>query len=305
MRRRWSCWLAAVALMSVSVAAQGPSVAGHWNWGAGGGITEIRVDGTGKDARGNTLKWTVRSAAERIYVLTWSHGYTDTVTLAADGMSLSGVNQNGLRFSATRTGGAPVAAPAIVVAPVGGAAIVGEWNWGVDGGIVVIGADGTGRDSRGNTLRWTLRNPASRTYELRWSHGYTDTAILAADENSLAAVNNQGTRFTATRRGNATSRTLNLNGSWTNGLLHIWHEGDQVLISATWKRDNGVWVSLRAEGKLTGNTMDLPVRYSAMTNPVAGDLRGLFTVSDDGNTISAHYTLNGRSYDDRVYHRDR
>jgi hypothetical protein len=298
-------FLMAAVLWSFGSAAQDPTLAGQWNWGAGGGITEIRADGTGKDARGNTLQWTLRNAAERSYVLRWSHGYTDTIALAADGMSLSGSNQSGYRFSATRVGSAPAATTPTVVAPGGGTAIAGEWNWGLGGGVVVIQADGAGRDARGNTMQWTLRNLATRTYELRWSHGYTDTATLAADEKTLTGVNNQGSRFTATRRsGGGPNRPLDLNGGWTNNVLHIWHEGDQVLITATWKRD-GVWVSFRAEGKLVGRTMNLPVRYSTNTNAVGGDLRGIFTVSEDGNTISAHYTLDGRSYDDRVYARDR
>ncbi len=304
--KRWQFFSVAVlTLWSLGVVAQGPSLVGQWLWGAGGGITEIRADGTGNDARGNTLKWTIRDAAERSYVLRWSHGYTDTVTLSADGTSISGTNQTGLRFSATRVGDTSSPKQPPVIASGSGIAIAGEWDWGLGGGVVVIQVDGTGRDSKGNTVKWTLRNPATRTYELRWSHGYTDTAILAADENSLAGVNNQGSRFTATRRsGSLNKRPLDLNGTWSKGLLHIWHEGDQVLITAAWKRDNGVWVSLRAEGRLESRTMNLPVRYSANTNVVGGDLRGIFTVSDDGNTISAHYTLNGRAYDDRVYYRD-
>jgi len=305
MRVRWLCWITVVGLLGVQAAAQGPSLVGRWNWGAGGGVTEIRADGSGRDARDNTMRWTVSDAAARIYVLRWSHGYTDTVTLAADGMSLTGVNQQGYRFSATRVGGAPGPAPAPSPSPAGGTAIAGEWDWGMGGGIVEIRPDGTGRDARGNSVQWTLRDPAARRYELRWSHGYTDTATLAADGNSIAAVNNQGSRFTATRRGGGPGKSLNLNGSWSNNLLHIWHEGDQVLITASWKRDNGVWVIFRAEGKLIGRTMNFPVRYSAMTNAVGGDLRGIFTVSEDGNTISAHYTLDGRPYDDRVYQRDR
>jgi hypothetical protein len=304
MRHRWFFWMAATVLWVFGAAAQASTLVGQWNWGAGGGITEIRADGTGKDARGNTLQWTLRNAADRSYVLRWSHGYTDTVILAADGASLSGENQSGYRFSATRVGGAP-AATTPVLAPAGGSAIVGEWNWGLGGGAVTISADGIGRDSRGNSMQWTLRNSATRTYELRWSHGYTDSATLAPDGNSISGVNNQGSRFTATRRsGGGPNRPLDLNGGWSNSLLHIWHEGDQVLITATWKRDN-LWVSLRAEGKLVGRTMNLPVRYSANTNAVGGDLRGVFTVSEDGNTISAHYTLDGRSYDDRIYSRDR
>lgn len=300
------CFAAAfILLLSFSAVAQGPALTGQWEWGAGGGVTEIRADGTGKDARGNTLQWTILNSADRSFVLRWSHGYTDTVILGADGMSLTGSNQTGYKFTAKRVGGVPAPVQQPVNVPVGGSSIAGEWNWGLGGGIVVILEDGTGRDARGNSVRWTLRNAATRTYELKWSHGYTDTAILSGDGNSIDGVNNQGSRFTASRKsGGVVKPTLDLNGSWSRGLLHIWHEGDQVLITATWKRDNGIWVCLRAEGKLVGRTMILPVHYSANTNAVNGDLRGTFTVLDDGNTISAHFTLNGRAYDDRVYSRD-
>lgn len=305
MHCRWLSWVVVVVLWSIRAAAQGPSLAGQWNWGAGGGITEIRADGTGKDARGNTLQWTVSNAAARIFVLRWSHGYTDTVTLAADGMSLSGVNQQGLRFAATRVGAPPATAPAPVPAPFSGAAIVGEWDWGVGGGIVVIQADGSGRDSRGNTLKWTLRNQASRTYEIRWSHGYTDTATLAADANALAAVNNQGTRFTATRRNGVPNRPLDLNGSWSNGLLHIWQDGADVLVTATWKREDGKYVIWRGEGRLNGAVMELRIRYSPMPHGPDAEWRGILTASADGNTLNASYTVGGVQKDTRVYQRDR
>ena len=76
----------------------------------------------------------------------------------------------------------------------------GSWNWGAGGGIVEILSGGTGRDSRGNTMKWIVRDAAAGIYELHWSHGYTDTATLSADGKSVAVVNNVGTRFTATRR---------------------------------------------------------------------------------------------------------
>lgn len=98
---------------------------------------------------------------------------------------------------------------------------------------------------------------------------------------------------------------VNLNGSWSNGLLHIWQEANQVLVTGSWKRDNGVWVVFRAEGRLSERTMVLPIRYSPMTNAVAGDLKGNFTISEDGNTISVRYTLDGRPHDSRTYSRDR
>ncbi len=303
MRGKWLCGLAVVLLWSIRATAQGPSLAGQWNWGAGGGITEIRADGTGRDARGNTLQWTVRDASARIYVLRWSHGYTDTITLAADGMSLSGVNQQGLRFSATRVGGTPSPAPS--PAPAGGTALVGEWNWGVGGGIVEIRLDGTGRDARGNTMRWTVRDPASRSYELRWSHGYTDTATLSADGNSLTVVNNQGTRFTATRQSGGSNRPLDLNGSWAGGQLHIWQDGADVLVTATWKRDDGKYVIWRGEGRLNGAVMELRIRYSPMTHGPVPEWRGNLTASADGNTLNAVYSINGAQRDTRVYSRDR
>ncbi len=295
--------IAVLLLWCTRSMAQAPALPGQWNWGAGGGITEIRADGTGRDARGNTMQWALSDASARVYVLRWSHGYTDTVTLAADGASLSGANQHGFRFSATRIGGGAVPTP---VSAGGGGAIAGEWTWGVGGGIVEIRPDGTGRDGRGNSMQWTLRDPASRRYELRWSHGYTDTATLAADGNTLTVVNNKGTRFSATRRGESvTSRPLDLNGSWSGGLVHVWQEGAEVLITATWKRADGKYVSLRGEGRLSGSVVDLRIRYSSMTHGPVPEWRGRMTVSGDGNTLDAVYSVNGEERDKRVYSRDR
>lgn len=98
---------------------------------------------------------------------------------------------------------------------------------------------------------------------------------------------------------------VSLNGSWSRGLVHIWQEGEKVLATATWKRASGIWVIWHGEGRLTGRNVTLSIRYSSMTDAVTGELRGIFTVSEDGNNISAHYTYNGRPYDDQVYYRDR
>lgn len=306
MRGQCRFLIAVVLLWCTRSMAQEPALPGQWSWGAGGGVTEIHADGTGRDARGNTMKWAVSDASARVYVLRWSHGYTDTVTLSADGASLSGANQQGYRFSAKRIG--PAAAPSAPSSPpsaVGDGAIAGEWNWGVGGGIVEIRSDGTGRDARGNSMKWTLRDPASRGYEFRWSHGYTDTATLAADGNSLTAVNNNGTRFSATRRTGATRRPLDLNGSWSGGLVHVWQEGTEVLVTAAWKRADGKYVSWRGEGRLSGSVIDLRIRYSSMTHGPVPEWRGRMTASADGNTLNAVYTLNGGERDEQVYYRDR
>ena len=185
--------------------------------------------------------------------------------------------------------------------------LAGKWNWGAGGGIVEIDTAGAGRDARGNTLRWTLQDPAARVYVLRWSHNYTDTATLSPDGNSLSAVNQHGLRFTATRRSQPPppSRPADLNGSWSNGLVHIWQNGHEVLMTASWKRDDGKYVVIRGEGRLNGNVADLLVRYSPMTHGPVPDWRGLLTLSPDGATIQAHYSLNGQRRDSRLYHRDR
>ena len=275
--------------------AQSPTLPGRWKWGAASGIVEIGGNGTGRDPGGHTLQWTLTDPVARVYVLRWSHGYTDTVTLAADGASLTAVNNTGMRFTATRESG-------------GGGGIADEWDWGAIGAVVSIAADGTGRDPRGNTMKWTLQNPAARVYVLRWSHGYTDTATLSADGNTLDAVNNSGTRFKATRRGGTVvpppPAPVDLNGSWRGGLLHIWQDGGQVLVTAAWKRDDGKYVVWRGEGRLNGRLAELAIRYSPMPHGPQGDWQGVFTVSADGNTIDAVYTQ-GAARDVQRYVRDR
>jgi hypothetical protein len=141
----------------------------------------------------------------------------------------------------------------------------------------------------GNVVVWEGEGPTDRRGVV-WS-----IKTVAAD--ATAAVGNQ-------RPVQPSAPSASLNGSWQNNLLHIWQEGDQVLITASWKRA-GLWVIWRAEGKLTGRTMSLPLRYSSMTDSTPGNMRGEFDISDDGNVINARYTLDGRVIDRQVYHRDR
>lgn len=171
------------------VAPQTSTLEGTWEL-PGGNIMEIFADGTGHDSRGNTTTWTLLDAARGIYELRWSHGYIDTVTLAPDGMTLSGVNNTGFHWNATRQGPPP---PPVAVLP-------GSWDWGPGSGFVDILGDGTGRDTLGNSLAWTLLDAETRTYKLKWSHGFVDIAIVSADGASLSITSNTGARFGATRR---------------------------------------------------------------------------------------------------------
>jgi len=97
---------------------------------------------------------------------------------------------------------------------------------------------------------------------------------------------------------------LDLNGSWSGGLLHIWQDGTQVLVTATWKRD-GKYCIFRAEGELNGRVARLVARYSPMTHGDRAIWRAVYTISADGNAIQAVYTLDqGTTTDRRSYVRD-
>ena len=189
--------------------------------------------------------------------------------------------------------------------------LAGRWNWGAGGGVTELLPDGSGRDARGNSVQWTVRDAAAHTYTLRWSHGYTDTITLAANGESLRGVNDRGSQFSAVRpagegRPEVVPQPVDLNGSWSKGLMHIWQDGANVLVTATWKRADGKYVALRGEGQLQGRRAELRIRYSPMTHGPVADWQGVLTVSADGNVIEADYIYSaGPQRDHQVYYRDR
>ena len=176
-------------------APQSSKIEGTWEL-PGGNATEIFADGTGHDSRGNTMTWTLLDAAMGVYEWHWSHGYTDKVTLALDGKTMSGVNNTGFHWTADRRGPPPQAA----IPQPEAASLAGSWDWGPGAGFVDILADGTGHDSSGNSMVWTLLDAETRTYKLKWSHGFIDIAVISADGKSIGIANNAGSRFGATRR---------------------------------------------------------------------------------------------------------
>lgn len=173
---------------------QTSTLEGTWEL-PGSNMMEVFADGTGHDSRGNSMTWTLLDAARGIYELHWSHGYTDTVTLAPDGQTLSGVNNTGFHWNAVRRGSPPETGP-----QPGSSTLAGSWDWGPGSGFVDILEDGTGHDSLGNSLTWTLLDEETRTYKLKWSHGFVDVAIVSADGTSIGITSNTGARFGAIRR---------------------------------------------------------------------------------------------------------
>jgi hypothetical protein len=77
---------------------------GRWRWFAGGKelapvefFPEGRVVG-----EGTTGKWVLLDASKKEYEITWSNGFVDLLTMAADGLVLTGRNTNGGLIEAKR-----------------------------------------------------------------------------------------------------------------------------------------------------------------------------------------------------------
>lgn len=75
-------------------------VPGLWAWFANGDVT-FRSNGSLVQGQ---LTGTWRCANGRV-TIDWSHGYRDTLTIAQDGRSMSGVNQQGNQVWGSRRGG--------------------------------------------------------------------------------------------------------------------------------------------------------------------------------------------------------
>jgi hypothetical protein len=76
--------------------------------------------------------------------------------------------------------------------------IVGDWKW--INGDVTFNSDGTGRHSAGYTNTWKPSKTSPSTYDVKWSHGYTDTLVLSSDGMTINGTNNEGVKHTATRK---------------------------------------------------------------------------------------------------------
>src|SRR5437870_12212787 len=78
------------------------TLAGRWSWFTGGIVT-VRDDGV-VDATivGGQCERT--DAGQRRYVIRWTNGYVDTLTLSSDGNTLDGANAQGIPVFADRVG---------------------------------------------------------------------------------------------------------------------------------------------------------------------------------------------------------
>lgn len=88
------------------------SISGVWSWFVNGDVT-FKPNGTLIQGP-RTGRW---SCANGNVTIVWSHGYTDRLTLAGDGRTMTGTNQYGNTISGSRRssgGGGGTARPAMV-----------------------------------------------------------------------------------------------------------------------------------------------------------------------------------------------
>jgi hypothetical protein len=76
-------------------------LAGEWDWFDRSTVT-MRSDGSFATSNRLTGTWRLIDPTLRRYILTWSHGYTDTLTLSQDSRRLEGANNRGTRVWGTR-----------------------------------------------------------------------------------------------------------------------------------------------------------------------------------------------------------
>ena len=179
---------------------------GAWDWVDGQRLT-VRADGRFDLYRGDgTLisqgRWELLESAGRRYRLVHAKGgYVDTVTLSADGWTISGASNTGYRLEGRRRSDASGSGPAQSAA---GAALAGNWNWS-DGRVHALRSDGTfdvyTANRKTDEGTWSVVDAASRRLAFAYRlTGTTETLVLSGDGLTMDGTNNRGGRVQARRR---------------------------------------------------------------------------------------------------------
>lgn len=159
--------------------------AGRWVWRSRDIIT-IDDDGKVEGERRHDGTWK-RSEGEKVrYEFTWEESKrTDKLTLSADGMELSGLDDKGDKITAWR----------IVQ---GKDPLVDAWAWMP--GYCVFRDDFTVQ--KGNDRgTWSLTSSEGRTrsYAVKWTSGFVDNISLEGNADSFTGTNNKGDKLTGKR----------------------------------------------------------------------------------------------------------
>ena len=144
-------------------------LSGCWNWSNGAYIV---IDAQGVARNGPfSGTWKAVNEADRNYTLTWP-SFVDTLTLSADGSTLSGTNNYGLPVSATRKSG-------------DAAGVEGAWLWN-SGVTMIVRPDAS---ISGGAFSGSWRKADSK-WVFEWP--MVDDISLAADGLSLSTRNQFG-----------------------------------------------------------------------------------------------------------------
>ena len=89
--------------------APAPDIAGQWEWThrilllPRHAAVTVKPDGTIWDAKGTMLgTWECTDAKERAFIMHWTNGDDDHMTLSKDGRKFTGLNPNGIPISANK-----------------------------------------------------------------------------------------------------------------------------------------------------------------------------------------------------------
>ena len=158
------------------------SLVGIWTWGNG---VKVMIKADGRLDGGNVQgRWRLVDRSKKIYTFEWDNGFKDTMTLWDNNNKLKGVNNRKSTVSARRAGFEDEGVYS------GGEEIAGTWEWH-NGATVVITADGR-IDAGGVKGKWSLIEPSSRKYRLKWYNGFTDLMSLVNGGKKLDGKNTGG-----------------------------------------------------------------------------------------------------------------
>jgi hypothetical protein len=171
---------------------------GNWAWDTRAFPATIYKNQTvvGQDGQ-QTIRgtWTCIDPAKGQIVVSWNTGYTDTLTLAKDGNSLTGANDSGSRLVVVRRNSSAKKNRC--------SQVIGDWAWDTRAFPATIYKDGkvvANDNTQEIRAKWTCINPTKGQIVVRWNTGFTDTLTLSSDNNRLTGANDKGGSLVIRRR---------------------------------------------------------------------------------------------------------
>lgn len=162
-----------------------PGLIGCYDW-FNGGVTQALASGAVVQIFGpSNAAFATWNGSGTSYTFCWTNGFTDYLTLAANG-DLSGTNNIGNTTSGTATS-----------CPTSSDPIVGCYAWFNGGVTQVLASGGVVQTWQSGTPAFATWTQSNGTYTLAWTNGYTDTLTL--DQNgALSGTNNIGNTTSGT-----------------------------------------------------------------------------------------------------------